>query len=93
MMNLPLSTASDFASAVFHMERLSKLWMHQVVVEEGITEPATVIARMVELDNERLSQAIEELADAQRGFTGPSARRGQMMIKHLATKAYEGSRA
>jgi hypothetical protein len=91
-LDLQLSTPAKFAAALAHLERLSALWMTQVIAE-GITEPGAVLARMVELDNARLEAAIADLDAAHRDPKSYAGERGLAMTDYIASSVYEKCQA
>jgi hypothetical protein len=96
-LGLPLADRDAMAAALLHLERLSQCWMPQVIAE-GITEPGAALARMVELDNARIAQALEELGDLDREtfsssvpgvISGRGARRALAMIDYVSTSVHQ----
>lgn len=82
--------------ALAHLERLTAIHL-STVLAEGITEPAAILARMVELDNDLVSNAIGDVVAYQRHEAheirtpiswGSRAGRGKAIVKLLTARTW-----
>lgn len=90
-----VTETTDTASALRHVERLLDIWLPQVLAE-GITDPGAALARVVDLDTARVSEAIGDLRAMESLHGRPTsyrAARGQAMVECIARRAYDEARA